>query len=108
MRHILVILVAHELHQLPFGSECRVELNGEGLLIGAGIDNCDNLLQGRKIGPSVTLDRVKLLRVRVALEIKPGPFIEADGIDDQRIVFPMPDGVSIPRRVRRQGLPNAL
>ncbi len=38
--------------------------------------------------------------MRVPHKIEPEPVIEAHGVDDQRVAFPVPDGVSIPRRVR--------
>jgi hypothetical protein len=50
---------------------------------------------------SVALDHMQPFGVRVAHEVEPRPVVESDGVDDERVAFPMPDGVTVPCRVQR-------
>src|SRR5438105_2418424 len=50
------------------------------------------------------LDDMKLLGVRRAESVHPGPFIDSDGVDDQRIAFVMADGFAIPGRLDVLGM----
>ena len=44
----------------------------------------------REVGPAVSFDDVKLLGVRKAIG-KPALVVESNGVDDQRVTFPLPN-----------------
>src|SRR6185437_6497682 len=43
---------------------------------------------------------MELTRVRHAFTRDPEPLVEPDGVDDQRVAFPVPDRVSVPARLQ--------
>src|SRR5207237_1121968 len=85
----LVILLARILHHLPVGPErerprVRPRL-GECL----GIVDDHFVRDVSEVGPREALDQVQLLAMRVANRIQASLAIEIDGVDHQRVAFPM-------------------
>ena len=69
---------------------------------GSSID--DFVLHRRRAGARIFFDHVQLLGVRMPGVVEPGPVVEADGVDHQRVVLPMADGVPQPIGIRVFGM----
>ena len=61
-----------------------------------------------EVGPREPLRQVQLIAVRMTDRVEARPAVEVDGVDDQRVAFPVADRVAEPgrdavavRRVRR-------
>ena len=105
---VLVVLVADVFHELPAGPQRVRELHGERLRVSAGIVNRGHGLELADLRARVALDRAQLRRVRMAHEIEPEEIVEADGFDDERVTFPVPDRVAVPSRLEVVGMRAAV
>src|SRR5579872_5144167 len=71
------------------------------LYVRPGIVDGDLDFEVAEASPGETLGDVRRLGLRMALgSIRPRQSIEAEGVHDQRIAFPAPDGITQPGRLR--------
>src|SRR2546427_536625 len=98
--HILVVFLADVLHEFFSRPQAcgKVQLKRSG--IRPGIIDSNLVDQRSHVLSRPAFDGVKLFRMRVAAKIEPELVIESDRVDHQRVAFPSPDRMSIPRRVR--------
>src|SRR5215475_11558784 len=89
--HVAVVLLADILHQFLFRKEVDPPVNGKGPGVRSWIVNIGLPFQVLEVRPSVTLDRVELLRVWVTGKVKPELVVEPDRVDDQRVSVPFTD-----------------
>src|SRR5215468_1472154 len=57
-----------------------------------------------EIRPAVSLDHVQLVAMWMRFLIEPHFVHEVHAINDQRVAFPMTDGVSVPEQIRVLGM----
>src|SRR2546428_13432438 len=81
------------------------DLTLEDLLRGKWLNEKDrviisnNELECVRVGKSESLGQMQLVAVLVTGQIQPGPIIDADCVDDQRISLPLSYRISVPRRI---------
>src|SRR3970282_2405552 len=97
---ILVVFVADVLHEIPARAQPRLMADRERLRVRAGVDDRGHVLEGAVARARVAVHGPELARVRVPQEVEPEQLVEADGIDDQRLAFPMPHRMPVPRGIR--------
>src|SRR5262245_60766542 len=91
----LIAILTDIFRKLFIGSPTQKKASGPRARVRAGIINRDLDLHVGGIRTRKTLDEVKLVRMRRALALHPESFIETNGVDDQRLAFPMPDRVAV-------------
>ena len=89
-----IVLVAHVFHRLR-ARRPRDGVTGRPRLgVRTRIFDRHLIVQRHLIAPGKALDRMERFRVRMAVLIQPRPIVEADGVHDQRVAFPMSDRLS--------------
>lgn len=91
---VLVILLTNVLLQLLSGAPRYIPCESPGPRVRAGIINGSLKMQCAFVGPSDSLDDVKLIRVRVSGSIQPGSFIETNCVHNQSVTFPVTHGMA--------------
>ena len=95
MSQILVILVANVFHQLLTRRQAGSADGRKGLCIRSRIVDRDLDRDAAEIGSRVALDRVQLLRMRMAEIIEPELIVESDRIHHQRLSLPVSDRMPV-------------
>jgi hypothetical protein len=94
--HVLSsIIFANVLHQFFLWSEIPIHVHVPWLCKHTGIFDRDLNLQAAEINTFVALDDMQLLCTRVCVA-HPAAIVESNRIDDERISFPLPNGVTEP------------
>src|SRR5688572_5991644 len=92
----LLILVADELDELGVREEALVHADREWFLVSRWIFDGYVDLQCAVTRPAEALRHPAAARQRAALHVEPDVVAEPDGLDDELVAFPTPDGVSVP------------
>src|SRR3989304_1751012 len=89
-----VVPLADEFLDLEIWTPGKIESNGPWPRVGPRIIDRDFDVKIVQARARDSFDHVHLVGMRMALIINPGSFIEANGIHNQRITFPVADRVS--------------
>jgi len=90
-----IVVLTDVLESLFSRTPAHVEAARPDLCVGTGIIDSDFIRQHCLAGACEPLNEVQLFGVWHAFPIHPEAFIEADRIDDQSVVLPLPDRVPI-------------
>src|SRR5436190_5560367 len=90
------VLVTDELDQLGVGVQLLVHSNREGVCVSRWIFNSYVDLQRPVVQPLEPLRQFGLASQWAALDVEPHVVAKPDGLDDQRVAFPVPDRVAVP------------
>src|SRR5215471_12503663 len=94
-----LVLVANELDQLLIERELVAHANREGLRVRLRVVDRHVDLEVTVVRSPPPLGHLALRRHRAALNVEPHIVAETDRLDDERIAFPVTDGVAIPPRL---------
>src|ERR1019366_10641466 len=97
MTGVLVVLVADvfgHFHSLLDGGDA---VHDPGFGVGPGVFNRYVDREIAEVRPAKLFDQVHLFGMRITLSNDPGDVVEADGIDDQRVAFPVSAGIAVKR-----------
>ena len=92
----LVIFLAGVLHHFPVGPQGEGPRGLPRLREGLGIVDDHFMRDVTEVGPREALNEVQLIAVRMTDRIQTGLAVEIDGVDDQRVAFPMTHGIAEP------------
>src|SRR4051812_42418944 len=104
----LLILVAHILVQLFIGRELQLAAQFPGVLVRSRVVDGDLNLQSAQVRTPHAFDHVQLFRLRLACNIHPAAVMKTYGVDDERVLLPVPDGMSRPRWIIVGRMPAAI
>src|SRR5262245_6013447 len=93
----LVILLARVFHHFPVGPQRERPRVGPRLRERLRILDAYFPVDVAEIGPREALHEMELIAVRVADGVETRPAVEVDGVDDQRVAFPVADRIAEPR-----------
>src|SRR5262252_3548979 len=95
-----LVLIANELDQLLIERKLVAHANGERLRVRFRVVDRYVDFEVTVVRSPPALGHLALRRHRAALDVEPHVVAEADSLDDERIAFPVTDGVAVPPRLK--------